>query len=68
MVGNIRLKSRAMPTERTLARVCREAGAVVRSNVKLRDINIPVSATDKRAIEVLAMGLPLHHSWPLTSF
>ena len=29
-----RLKSRAMPTERTLARVCREAGAVVRTNVK----------------------------------
>ena len=27
-----RLKSRAVPTERTLARVCREAGAVVRSN------------------------------------
>ena len=49
-----------MPTERTLARVCREAGAVVRTNVKLRDMNIPVSATDERAIEVLAMGLPLH--------
>ena len=30
-----------MPTERTLARVCREAGAVVRTNVKLRDMNIP---------------------------
>ena len=30
-----RLKSRAMPTERTLARVCREAGAVVLTNVKL---------------------------------
>ena len=32
-----RLKRRAMPTERTLARVCREAGAVVRTIVKLRD-------------------------------
>ena len=31
--------------------------------------NIPVSATDERAIEVLAMGLPSTkaHSWPLTS-
>ena len=55
-----RAKSRAMPTERTLARVCREARAVVRTNVKLRDMNITVSATDERAIEVLAMGLPLH--------
>ena len=44
-----------MPTERTLARVCREAGAVVRTIVKLRDMNIPVSATDERAIE---------DSWP----
>ena len=32
-----RLKSRVVPTERTLVRVCCEAGAVVRSNVKLRD-------------------------------
>ena len=55
-----RLKRRAMPTERTLARVCREAGAVVRTNVKLCDMNIPVSTTDNRAIEVLAMGLPVH--------
>ena len=51
---------RAMPTKRTLARVCREAGAVVRTKVKLRDMHIPVSATDELAIEVLAMGLPLH--------
>ena len=28
--------------------------------MKLRDMNITVSATDERAIEVLAMGLPLH--------
>ena len=58
-----------MPTERTLAKVCREAGAAVRINVKLRDMNIPVSATDERAIEVLAMGCPSTraHSWPLTT-
>ena len=49
-----------MPTERTLARVCREAGATGRASVKVRDMNISVSAMNKRAIEVLAMGLPLH--------
>ena len=45
-----RLRSRAVPTERTLARVCREAGATVRRNAKLRDMNISVPATDERAI------------------
>ena len=47
--------------ERTLARVCREAGATVRINTKLRDMNLSVPATDKRAIEVLASGLPMNH-------
>ena len=47
--------------EKTLARICREAGATVRCNAKLRDMDIAVSAQDKRAIEVLALGLPLHH-------
>ena len=56
-----RLKSRTVPTERTLARVCREAGAVVRSNVKLRDMNVTVPVEDERAIEVLASGLPMLH-------
>ena len=56
-----RLRSRAVGPERTLARVCREAGATVRCNVHLRDMNVAVSATDMRSIEVLATGLPLHH-------
>ena len=43
--------------ERTLARVCREAGAAVRTNVKLRDMSISVSAPDNRA---MATGLPFH--------
>ena len=42
-------------------RKVREAGATVRCNVKLRDMDIAVSAQDERAIEVLALGLPLHH-------
>ena len=56
-----RLRTRACPTERSLARVCREAGATVRFNTMLRDMNINVSADDHRSIEVLASGLPLHH-------
>ena len=56
-----RLFTRACPTERSLARVCREAGATVRFNTMLRDMNINVSADDHRSIEVLASGLPLHH-------
>ena len=30
-------------------------------NVKLRDMNVQVSATDGREIEVVAAGLPIHH-------
>ena len=56
-----RLKRRAVPTERTLARVCREAGAIVTRNVKLRDMNVQVPATDEREIEVVAAGLSIHH-------
>ena len=54
-----KLKTRALAPERTLARVCREAGATVRFNAKLRDMNLlSVAADDERAIEVLASGLP----------
>ena len=41
---------RAMAPERTLAGVCREAGALVRLNVKLSDMNVAVPADDDRAI------------------
>ena len=47
--------------ERTLARVCREAGASVRCKCRLRDMNVTVRADDERVLEVLASGLPLHH-------
>ena len=50
-----------VPTERTLARVCREAGASVRCNAKLREMNIAVSVSEERSVEVLASGLPAHH-------
>ena len=50
-----RLKRRAMVPERTLARVCREVGALVRFNVKLRDMNVTVPVDDDRAIEVFGV-------------
>ena len=46
--------------ERVIARVCREAGATVRFNTMVRDMNVEVKAGDERRIEVLAQGLPLH--------
>ena len=52
-----RLRTRAVGPERTLARVCTEAGATVRINTKLRDMNVAISASDAREIEVLASGL-----------
>ena len=54
------VKRRATPTERMTARVFREAGACVRQNVFLRDMNVNVPAQDSRQIEVLAQGLPCH--------
>ena len=56
-----RLRARAVGPERSLARVCREAGATVRTNTLLRDMNLCVPAFDARAIEVLATGVPLHN-------
>ena len=56
-----RLRTRAVGPARTLARVCREAGASVRINTKLRDMNVAISTSDAREIEVLASGLPMHH-------
>ena len=53
-----RLRKRAAPTERTLARVCWEVGARVRFNAFLRDMNVNVGGTDERRIEVLAQDLP----------
>ena len=56
-----RLQTRAVAPEKTLARICREAGATVRANVKLRDLNVAVRGDDERCIEVVASGLPLYH-------
>ena len=50
-----------MAPERTLARICREAGATVPCNARLRDMNVAVFSMDDRAIKVLASGFPFHH-------
>ena len=47
--------------KRTFARLCREAGATVRLNAILWDMNINVPAADEWAIEVLASGLEMNH-------
>ena len=51
-----KLHSRTVAPQTTLARICREAGAVVRTNVMLRDMNFTVSAHEERNAEILASG------------
>ena len=46
--------------EHMVAQVCREAGARVRTNVFLRDLNVAVPPGDERRIEVIASGLPVY--------
>ena len=52
------LVRRACPLERAAARICREAGARVATNVFLRDSNLGLPLTDGRRLEVVAHGLP----------
>ena len=54
------LGPRSAPLERAAARICREGGARVATNVFLRDMNVDVPLADSRRIEVLANGL---HWW-----
>ena len=53
-----RVKIRAGALERAMAHVCREAGATVRSNVRVADLNLTAPAGDERRIDVLAQNLP----------
>ena len=52
-----RVQRRAGILERAVAKICREAGARVKLNARLVDMNIAVAAADERRIEVLASGL-----------
>ena len=53
------LRTRASGMERAAARICREAGATVSTNVLVRDLNTHTTQHDDRRIEVIANGLPL---------
>ena len=53
-----RIKKRATPTECTVARIFREAGACVRQNVFPSDMNFNDTPQDSRRIKVLAQDLP----------
>ena len=53
------LRSRGGPLERAAARICREPGATVALNVRLRDLNVDVARQTERRIEVIANGLAL---------
>ena len=46
------------PSNVCWARICREAGARVRFNALLRDMNVGVPAADNRRLEILAQDLP----------
>ena len=54
------LGRRGFALESAAARVCREAGGRVTTNVMVRDLDLPVpDATDSRRLEVVVDGLPL---------
>ena len=56
------LGRRGFALESVAARICREAGARVGTNVMVRDMDsLPQSHLDTRRLEVVADGLPLFH-------
>jgi len=60
-----RVKRRATPLEKTLARVCKEAGGRVLLNRPLSEMQIGVPPSDNRKIEVKVHGLQLYNGAPL---
>ena len=52
------IQRRAIPIERVMPRICREASARVKFKSLLRDMNVRVASCDARRIEVLAQDLP----------
>ena len=55
------LVRRAVPVERVVAQICREAGGRVATDVFLRDLNMGLPISDARRLEVVANGLPSFH-------
>jgi len=61
-----RVEIRSIALERVWARVGRDAGALVREHVLLRDVGIPFCLPqDQRQIEVVATGIPYGQGVPL---
>ena len=54
------LGRRGFAVESAVARVCREAGGRVATNLLVRDLDLPVAVNDARRLEVVVDGLPLH--------
>ena len=54
------LGRRGFALESAAARICREAGGRVATNVYVRDLDLPVPANDGRRLEVVVDGLPLY--------
>ena len=55
------LGRRGFALESAVARICREAGARVSTNVFVRDLDLTTpNVRDERRLEVVAEGLPLH--------
>ena len=50
---------RAGAVEAVVAQICKEAGARVRHNVLVRDLNVAVHASDERRLEIVCNGLPV---------
>ena len=53
------LGRRGFAVESITARICREAGGRVSTNVLVRDLDLPVPVNDARRLEVVVDGLPL---------
>ena len=51
---------RGYALESVAARICREAGGRVRTNMFVRDMDLDVPVNDGRRLEVVVDGLPLH--------
>ena len=63
------LGRRAFALESAAARVCREAGARVTTNVMVRDLDLmPQERVDGRRLEVVEDGLPLLHGAELAVY
>ena len=54
------LGRRGFTLESVAARICREAGGRVRTNMFVRDMDLDVPVGDGRRLEVVVDGLPLH--------